>query len=167
MTPIFHVYSNNDNTHSFLTVECGKCRGRKEDRRVKGGMGRWRRGNTYIHTYIHTVYAYIHTYIHIYIQYIYTYTYSIYIHTVYTVYTNIQYIQYIQTPGSEGLCMRLDKAHMQRKRVVKQQQKKKPCVKSSRFVYLLEELWVFVCIMDVDRLAWGKNFNTIIPVSFP
>ena len=125
MTPIFHVYSNNDNTHSFLTVERGKCRGRKEDRRVKGGMGRWRRGNTYIHTYIHTVYAYIHTYIYTYSIYIYTYTYSIYIHTVYTVYTNIQYIQYIQTPGSEGLCMRLDKAHMQRKRVVKQQQKKK------------------------------------------
>ena len=98
-----------------------------------------------IHTYIHTIYTYIHTYIHTVYTYIHTY-----IHT---------YIQYIQTLESEGLCMRLDKTHMQRKRVVKQQQKKElePCVKSSRFVYILEELWVFVCIMDVDRLAWGKN----------
>ena len=36
-------------------------------------------------------------------------------------------------------------------------QELEPCVKSSRFVYVFEELWVFVCIMDVDRLAFGKE----------
>ena len=54
--------------------------------------------------------------------------------------------------------LRLDKIHMQKNQVVKQNKKElEPCVKSSRFVYVSEELWVFVCIMYVDCLACGKE----------